>query len=231
MKAAASPRRRPKRPIYLKDQERYRLLYGPYEPPLVKRGFLVDAVRGKVPFGRFSNALIPWPKAKRQGKGGSGGFILCGDLLRALECESAPAISYHWGVCRATVGNWRRALELEGRTAGAQRLVSLGVELARLPVSRKKIADAARGRVLSTRHKSRFLGPCGEAGKKDLKRVAPNFGGAAGFPKPPNQTRGFRRKKSCSASCPLWSWCECSGAHSKASRRAGSLWVSGRVHR
>ncbi len=91
---------RRKRPVLLTDEERYRLLFGPYEPPLVKRGFLVDAVRGKVPFGGFSNALIPWPKAKRGGKSGSGGFVLCGDLVRALAKESAPAISHHWAVRR-----------------------------------------------------------------------------------------------------------------------------------
>src|SRR5438477_226003 len=183
MKGAPSPRRRPKRPVLLKDEERYRLLHGPYEPPLVKRGFLVDAVRGKVRFGKFTDALIPWPKAKRQGKGGSGGFILCGGLLRALECESAPAISYHWGVCRATVGNWRRALELEGRTAGARRLVSLGVELARLPVSRKKIADAARGRVLSTQHKSKFLGAMRRGWKERFEARRAEFRRSGRFPK------------------------------------------------
>jgi hypothetical protein len=177
-----SPRRRPKRPVLLKDEERYRLLHDPYEPPLVNRGFLVDAVRGKVRFGKFTNALIPWPKAKRQGKSGSGGFILCGDLLRALECESAPAISHYWGVCRATVGNWRRALELEGRTAGAQRLVSLGVELARLPVSRKKIADAARGRVLSTRHKSKFLGAMRRGWKERFAARRAEFRRTGRFP-------------------------------------------------
>src|SRR5207245_928899 len=139
---SAPSRRRPKHPLLLRDEQRYRLLFGPYEPPLVKGGFLVDAVRGKVPFCTFTNALIPWPKAKRRGKSGSGGLILCGDLLRALAKESAPAISYYWGVSRSTVSNWRRALELKGRTAGAQRLVSLGVELAKLPQSRKKIADA-----------------------------------------------------------------------------------------
>ena len=151
---------RPAHPVYLRDEERYRLLYGPYEPPLVKRGFLVDAVRGKVRFGTFTNAPIPWPKSRRQGKGGSGGIVLCGDLLRALEQESIPAISHHWGVNRATVGNWRRALELTSRTEftpGARRLVNLGVELARLPESRKKIAEAARKRVLSSAHLSKLF--------------------------------------------------------------------------
>src|SRR5437867_5270266 len=103
-------RKRPKQPVYLKPEQRYKLLYGPYEPPLVKRGFLVDAVRGKVRFGSFTNALIPWPKASRSGKSGGGGFVLCGDLLRAVEKESAPAISHHWGVSTSTVGNWRRML-------------------------------------------------------------------------------------------------------------------------
>src|SRR5688572_17547996 len=106
-------RKRPKRPVLLRDEDRYRLLDGPYEPPLVKGGFLVDAVRGRVPFGTFTNALIPWPKAKRHGRGGSGGIVLCGDLIRALEKESGPAICHFWGVARSTVGNWRRALELK----------------------------------------------------------------------------------------------------------------------
>ncbi|MCI0748788.1 MAG: hypothetical protein L0Y58_25560 [Verrucomicrobia subdivision 3 bacterium] len=152
---------RRKRPVLLRDEERYRLLYGPYEPPLVKGGFLVDAVRGKVRFGTFTNALIPWPKSKRQGKHGSGGsIVLCGDLLWALKKESIPAISHHWGVSRATVGNWRRALELSTRakrTPGAQRLVDLAVELAKLPESRKKISEAARGRVLSPARKARLF--------------------------------------------------------------------------
>src|SRR5437867_4174508 len=102
----ASSMKRRKRPVYLKDEERHKLLYGPYEPPLVKRGFLVDAVRGKVRFDTFTNALIPWPKAKRIGRGGSGGFVLCGDLLRALETEAASAVSHHWGVSRSSIANW-----------------------------------------------------------------------------------------------------------------------------
>jgi hypothetical protein len=127
-------------------------------PPLVKRGFLVDAVRGKVRFATFSNGLIPWPKFKRQGKGGSGGFVLCGDLLRALENESNPTICHYWGVAHGTVVNWRHALAMKGLTPGAQRLVTLGVQVARRPESRKKISDAARGRTMSARHKSRFHG-------------------------------------------------------------------------
>jgi hypothetical protein len=174
---------RRKRPVLLRDEERYRLLYGPYEPPLVKRGFLVDAVRGKVPFRTFTNALIPWPKFKRQGKSGSGGIVLCGDLIRALEKESAPAISHFWGVSRATVGNWRRALELRGRTAGAQRLVSLGVELARRPESRKKFSEAVRGRILSSAHKSKLFAGMNKGWRERFKARRDAYRRTGRFPK------------------------------------------------
>ena len=53
------------RAILLEDEERFRLVRGPYEPPLFEGGFLVDAVRGQVRFGKYSNALIPWPIFKK----------------------------------------------------------------------------------------------------------------------------------------------------------------------
>jgi hypothetical protein len=141
---------------FLGDDERYRLFYGPYEPPLVKGGFLIDTIRGKVKFSHFTNARIPWPKCKKpksKSGGGSGGFVLCGDLVRALTDESAPAIAHHWGVSHATITNWRRALELKGLSAGSHRLMEIGVELARRPESRAKISAAIRGKVLSRTHK------------------------------------------------------------------------------
>ncbi len=159
-------RRGRKHPVLLKDEERYRLLYGPYEPPLVKDGFLVDAVRGKVPFGTFSNALIPWPKSKRTSWHLGVGFILCGGLVRALAMESAPAISYHWGVSRCTVSNWRKALKLRRLPSGSQRLMSLGVALAKLPESRKHFSEAVRGRVLSSDHKTSLFAGIREGWKE-----------------------------------------------------------------
>ena len=138
-----------KRAILLKDEERFRLIRGPYEPPLFKGGFLVDAVRGKVRFGKYSNALIPWPIFKKQGSRGSGGHVLCGDLLRALKHESAAAICYHWGVCAGTVLKWRRALGLKGLTPGAQRMVKIGVDLCKLPESQAKLVASARTREMS----------------------------------------------------------------------------------
>jgi hypothetical protein len=146
-----------RRAQYLEDDERCLLLYGPYEPPLVKRGFLVDAVRGKVKFSYFTNAPIPWPKFKRQTKGGSGGFVLCGDLVRALTDEAASAIAYYWGVSHDTVTKWRRALELRGLNAGSRRLLEIGVKLAKRPESQAKRSARMRGKVLSRTHKSHLF--------------------------------------------------------------------------
>jgi len=138
-----------KRAIFLRDEERFRLIRGPYEPPLFKGEFLTDAVRGKVRFGKYSNAPIPWPIFKKEGPRGSGGFVLCGDLLRALQHESAAAICYHWGVCASTVLKWRRALGLKGLTAGAKRMVKIGVDLCKRPESQAKLAAAAKTRGMS----------------------------------------------------------------------------------
>jgi len=146
---AVCPARGCKETILLDDEERFRLLYGPYNPPLFKGEFLVDAVRGKVKFGKYSNGLIPWPIFKKIGPRGSGGFVLCGDLLRALKNESTPTICYYWGVCAGTVLNWRRRLGLAGLTPGAQRMVDIGVGLCKLPQSQAKLAVSARKRVMS----------------------------------------------------------------------------------
>jgi hypothetical protein len=178
------PRRKPAH--LLREEERCRLLFGPYEPPLVKRGFLVDEVRGQVPFDCFTNALIPWPKAKRRGRGGSGGIILCGDLLRALAHESLSAISHYWGVCRGTVISWRRWLGLtsqEHRTEGAERLVKLSLELSMLPESRAKIALAARGRKLSPGHKARLHSAMNQGWRRRFKARRAAFKNTGRFPK------------------------------------------------
>src|SRR5437879_3585088 len=56
-----------KRTVFLKDEERFRLIRGPYEPPPFQHGFLFDAVRGKVRFAKYSNAPIPWPIFRKEG--------------------------------------------------------------------------------------------------------------------------------------------------------------------
>jgi hypothetical protein len=149
-----------KRPTkYLRDEQRHRLLFGPYSPPAIKRGYLVDVVRGKLPFSHFSNGRIPWPIAKKPGPHGSGGFILCGDLVRALNSESGPAIAYHWGVSPATVTNWKTAVGAPALTKGAAELAKIGRSLARLPEVRSRMSKAARKvRLSNPRKKELMLG-------------------------------------------------------------------------
>jgi hypothetical protein len=131
---------------YLPDDERYRLLFGPYGPPVAKHGYLIDVVRGKLQFSHFSQGRIPWPIAKRRGPAGSGGFIFCGDLVRALNFESGPAIAYHWGVCSESVRKWKAAIGAPAMTTGAKRLSALGRDLAKLPEVRSRMSKSARKR-------------------------------------------------------------------------------------
>jgi transposase-like protein len=175
-----------KRTQYLAEDERCRLLYGPYEPPLVKGGFLVDMIRGQVKFSHFTNARIPWPKCKKPKSisgGGSGGFVLCGDLVRALTDESAPAIAYHWGVSQATITNWRRALELRGLNAGSHRLMEIGVELARRPESRAKNSASKQGKVLSRTNKLRLFAGIKAGWKERFEARREDYRRTGRFPK------------------------------------------------
>lgn len=61
-------------------------------------------------------------------------------------------MAYNWGVCDATVKNWKRILKVPAMTEGSRRLVRLGAELARLPQSRAKLSAAKRGRPVSPKH-------------------------------------------------------------------------------
>src|SRR4029077_1488568 len=77
--------------------------------------------RGKeVVLRGMSDGLIQWPSTRRRGAYSP---ILCGDLIRAVERESAIAVSHHWGVRGKTVGKWRRALSVPAMTHGTRRLL------------------------------------------------------------------------------------------------------------
>jgi len=93
------------------DPEKVKLLYGPYTPPRTRRGrFLPCELRGTVKVGGYSAGPIPWPKKWR-----TRSLILCGDLVRAVQQESALAVAHHWAVCAEIVSRWRRALEVGPR--------------------------------------------------------------------------------------------------------------------
>jgi hypothetical protein len=103
------------------ESERVKLIYGPYRPPRCRVGDRLACeyrdrdlkVRG------ITDAPICWPMAR---SGSRFSPIVCGDLVRAIRTESEVAVAHHWGIHRATVRKWRRALGVPAMTNGSLRL-------------------------------------------------------------------------------------------------------------
>jgi transcriptional regulator with XRE-family HTH domain len=130
----------------MKDEDRYKLYYGPYHPPKVERGQrLFDEIRGTVVVGGYSDGKIVWPYAKRPG---TRSLIVCGDLVKAVLRESNQAVAHWWGVSAITVTTWRMALRVKRVNDGTrERLSRLGKQpfvLARLTAVRKMALDPVR---------------------------------------------------------------------------------------
>lgn len=104
----------------MKDEERYKLLFGPYKSPKVKIGDeMTDAIRGPVVVGTWSKGRIPWPCIRTAGRSA---FVLTGDLVEAVKNESSLAIQYWWGVSPSTVHRWRKTLGTDQYNEGTLRL-------------------------------------------------------------------------------------------------------------
>ena len=105
------------------QHERVKLLFGPYRQPRCRLGNkLFCEIRGWVSVKRISDGRTPWPQTI---VGRNRTYILCGDLVKAVQKESALAICYWWGVRPATVRKWRRAIDVGPTTEGTRRLLSL----------------------------------------------------------------------------------------------------------
>lgn len=103
----------------MQDHERFRLIGGPYSPPSVHVGQLVEcSLRGPVVVRGWTQGRISWPwyRVTRSA------LILCGDLEQAVHTESAQAIIHWWGVSSPTVSAWRKFLGVRGLTPGDLRL-------------------------------------------------------------------------------------------------------------
>ena len=101
------------------------LLHGPYRTPEVSVGDILRCrIRGIVVVGSFSKGRIPWPMTKHRGPGASPAYILRGDLVRAVRCESVAAIRYWFGVGTATITKWRWALGVQRFNEGTTQLYS-----------------------------------------------------------------------------------------------------------
>jgi hypothetical protein len=103
---------------------------------------LLCEYRGReVVVGGVTDAPIQWPYARAAGPPGP---IVCGELIRAVQTESAIAVAHHWGVSTATVKKWRRALGVPASTNGTRRLrISYGYERMESPENWAKLQVAA----------------------------------------------------------------------------------------
>jgi DNA-binding Xre family transcriptional regulator len=70
-------------------------------------------------------------------------MILCGDLVRAIKLESVWAIKHWWGVSRATVTTWRRALGVPRTNPGTRQLFQENAKEIWTPKIRAKANKAA----------------------------------------------------------------------------------------
>lgn len=108
-------------PSPLTERERFKLRFGPYEPPRTAPGEVIKCFRfGRVRVGKISHGRMPWPVIAK-----STALILCGDLVRAIRQEAAQAVAFHWGVTSSTVRKWRRLLGVGRFTEGTRALNDL----------------------------------------------------------------------------------------------------------
>jgi hypothetical protein len=104
----------------MNDHERFKFLHGPYAPPRCRiGGWLTCRLRGRVRVRYLSAGRVQWPMTR---VGRNKAYILCGDLVRALQRESSQAIQYWWGVGWHTVWTWRKALGISQYNEGTLRL-------------------------------------------------------------------------------------------------------------
>jgi hypothetical protein len=124
------------------------VLHGRYIPPAVERGDRIDClVRDcTMVVTGWTDARISWPRGCRGGRSpGSPSIILDDELARAVQHESAAAISYWWGVTTPTVVKWRRALGVDRRNnAGSQVLIHAATTKARAAVDPVRSPECRR---------------------------------------------------------------------------------------
>jgi len=106
----------------------------------------------------YSDGRIPWPLGRRHGSGVRG-FVLFGDLARAIRQESNQAVCHWWGVTEKVVTKWRKALGVGANNTGTARLRTeyakedwfvagrrKAISRAGNPERRRKLSEVFRGK-------------------------------------------------------------------------------------
>jgi hypothetical protein len=144
------------------DTARFQLL-GSYTTPTFRVGDMVWCeVRGEVVLTGLSSGPIPWPIARRTGKGPqtrARALAVYGVFAEAIRRESAQAVGFWWGVTPQTVTVWRHALGVQEDTEGTMSLRQAHAQepwarearqrahaKASDPVRREKIRQAKKGK-------------------------------------------------------------------------------------
>lgn len=133
----------------MRDADRFKLLHGPYQPPRCRPGGVLRCARqGEAQVVRWSDGPIPWPRG-RPARGGFGlGYVLCGDLVKALRRESALAVAHWWGVDVNTVSRWCRILKVPPINEGSRRLFREWIPAKFTPEVRARAVAAANDPLL-----------------------------------------------------------------------------------
>jgi hypothetical protein len=105
------------------DRERVKLLFGPYNPPPLKRGDHTTCLFRDclVIVTRWTDAPIPWPRCRALD---GSGLLVEEELARAMRHRSAAAVMGWWRASPTAVYHWRRVLgDTQTDNEGTSRLV------------------------------------------------------------------------------------------------------------
>jgi hypothetical protein len=136
---------------------RFDLIGKRYRTPRFRIGDIVTcSVRGEVTIVGISDGKIPWPIGKTHRARAP---VVYKDLERAVRTESNQAVCHWWGITGQTVTKWKKALGVDGHTAGTVKLRqkygaepeaaakrATGLRAADLTDRNRKIAEAKKGK-------------------------------------------------------------------------------------
>ena len=156
----------------MKDEDRFKLYFGPYKTPRFKYGQIVWCeYRGNVKIVGLSDGSIPWPIGRPTAPNpGRDSLIIFQGLKNAIQTESNQAVAHWWGVAIATVGRWRKALGVGRNTPGTEWTLaaSLKAESRRDKIAKSRTGKPRPKHVLEALRKSHLGKPLGDATRKKM---------------------------------------------------------------